>query len=81
MSNIFTFAADKTPRLKIDVGDSKFSSNTGFTFRSGNTYIISTKYYYMKNDVKTALIDQVTQNDTYTTILNLWFGGMIYEKI
>lgn len=71
LSNIFTFSADKTPRLKIDTSDSSFSSNTGFTFRSGNTYIINTKYYYMKNGVKTALVDQVTAKDTYTTILNL----------
>lgn len=71
ISNIFTFSADKTPRLRIDTSDDKFSSNTSFTFKSGNTYIISTKYYYMKNGVKTALIDQVTENDTYTTILNL----------
>ena len=71
LSNIFTFGADKTPRLKIDTSDSNFSSNTGFTFKTGNTYIISTKYYYKKDGKETSLKDQVTDNDTFTTILNL----------
>ena len=71
LTNIFTFGADKTPRLKIDTSDSNFSSNTGFTFKTGNTYIISTKYYYKKDGKETSLKDQVTDNDTFTTILNL----------
>jgi hypothetical protein len=65
--SIFTFTGDMTPRLKIDT-----SANTPpFTFKSGNTYIINTKYYYMKNGVETALRDQETNKETYTTILNL----------
>ena len=71
LDNIFTFAADKTPRLKIDTSDSNFSSNTGFSFKSGNTYIISTQYFYMVNGVETRLEDQITHNGTFTTILNL----------
>ena len=69
--NIFTINSDKTPRLLIDVSDSNHSENTSFTFKFGNTYIISTKYYYMVNGKKTLLRDQETGNDTFTTILNL----------
>ena len=69
--NIFTINSDKTPKLLIDVSDSSHSENTSFTFRYGNTYIISTKYYYMVNGKKTLLKDQETGNDTFTTILNL----------
>lgn len=69
--NIFTINTDKTPRLLIDTSDSEHSENTSFTFRYGNTYIISTKYYYMVNGKKTLLRDQETGNDTFTTILNL----------
>ena len=69
--NIFTINTDKTPRLLIDTSDSEHSENTSFTFRYGNTYIISTKYYYMVNGKKTLLKDQETGNDTFTTILNL----------
>ena len=70
-NNIFTINTDKTPRLMIDTSDSDHSENTSFTFKFGNTYIISTKYYYMSNGKKTLLKDQETGNDTFTTILNL----------
>lgn len=69
--NIFTINTDKTPRLLIDTSDGSHSENTSFTFRMGNTYIISTKYYYLLNGKKTLLKDQETGNDTFTTILNL----------
>lgn len=69
-SSIFTIAADKTPKLTIDTSDSKHSSNTGFTFKTGNTYIITTQYYYGYSD-NDILKDQETGNTTYTTILNL----------
>ncbi len=69
--DIFTINTDKTPRLTIDTSDSNHSENTSFTFKYGNTYIISTKYYYMVNGKKTLLKDQETGNDTFTTILNL----------
>ena len=69
--SIFTINTDKTPRLTIDTSDSSHSENTGFLFKSGNTYIISTKYYYMLNGKKTLLKDLETGNDTFTTILNL----------
>ncbi len=39
--NIFTITSDKTPKLTIDTSDSNHSDNTSFTFKSGNTYIIS----------------------------------------
>lgn len=69
--NIFTIATDKTPKLIIDTSDSDYSTNTSFSFKSGNTYIITTQYYYMVNGVETLLTDQETLNTTYTTILNL----------
>lgn len=69
--NIFTVTTDKTPRLTIDTSDSKHSENTSFTFRAGNTYIITTQYYYLNSDGKEELLqDQITKNTTYTTILN-----------
>lgn len=68
-ASIFTIAADKTPKLTIDVSDSNFSDNTSFTFKPGNTYIISTQYYYGEDE--TLLQDQDTKNTTFTTILNL----------
>ena len=71
LTSIFTFSADKTPRLKIDTSDSNFSSNTGFNFKANNTYIISTQYFYTKDGVLVPLVDQVTGNGTFTTILNL----------
>lgn len=67
-SNIFSIGTDKTPKLIIDVSE---SDNTSFTFKSGNTYIITTHYYHSVNGEKTLLKDQVTGNTTYTTILNL----------
>lgn len=70
-NDIFTIGSDKTPKLLIDTSDSAHSENTSFTFRTGNTYIISTKYYYMLNGKKTLLKDQENGNDTFTTILNL----------
>lgn len=69
--NIFTVTTDKIPRLTIDTGDSNHSENTSFTFRTGNTYIITTQYYYLNSSNKEELLqDQVTKNTTYTTILN-----------
>ena len=70
--NIFTVTTDKTPKLTIDTSDSTHSTNTSFTFKTGNTYIITTQYYYLgKNNQEELLMDQVTNNTTYTTILNL----------
>ncbi len=69
--DIFTITSDKTPKLTIDTSDSSHSDNTSFTFRSGNTYIITTQYYYMVNGKEEILTDQETKNTTYTTILNL----------
>ena len=68
---IFTIGADKTPKLVIDISDASHSENTSFVFRNNNTYIISTKYYYLVNGKKTLLKDQETGNDTFTTILNI----------
>ena len=42
--NIFTVSADKTPKLSINLEE---SSDTNFTFKGGNTYIINTKYWYI----------------------------------
>jgi hypothetical protein len=67
-ANIFTFSADKTPKLTIDLTD---SSDTSFALRSGNTYIISTQYWYLDNGEEVLLEDQNTHNNTFTTILNL----------
>ena len=67
-TNIFTIAADKVPRLTINIEE---SSDTGFTLRSGNTYIISTQYYYKKDGEEKLLEDKNTSNNTFTTILNL----------
>jgi len=64
-SNIFEIGTDSTPRLMIDTTDS------GFTFKSGNTYIITTQYYYMNNGKEELLEDQENKNSNYTTILNL----------
>ena len=85
--SIFTIGSDKIPRLTIDVSNSDISDNTGFTFTDGNTYIISTQYYYYKVDsqgnfvigpdgqpVKERLED-LDGKFTYTTMLNLWYGG------
>lgn len=66
--NIFTVTTDKIPKLTIDTSNSDFSSNTSFTFKSGNTYIITTQYYYGNDQL---LTDQETGNTTHTTILNL----------
>lgn len=68
VSNIFTIAADKTPRLTIDLA---LSDDTSFSLRSGNTYIISTQYWYMEDGEEVQLMDQNTGNTTFTTILNL----------
>lgn len=63
---IFITTTDRIPRLIIDLND------TNFSFRTGNTYIISTQYYYLNDKgIKTQLKDQATNNGTYTTILNL----------
>ena len=66
--SIFTITSDKTPKLIIDTSNSKYSSNTSFTFKTGNTYIITTQYYYGNDQI---LTDQETGNTTHTTILNL----------
>ena len=71
ISNIFTIAANQPPKLMIDMSDSKHSSNTSFSLKSGNTYIITTQYYYMKDGKKEPLEDQETGKSSYTTILNL----------
>ena len=68
MPNIFTVASDDIPRLTIDVANTDYSDNTGFNFKAGNTYIITTQYYYGDGNI---LQDQETGNYTYTTILNL----------
>lgn len=66
--NIFTVASDRIPRLVIDTSDSNYSSNPSFRFQKGNTYIITTQYYYGNDQL---LEDQETGNSTHTTILNL----------
>ena len=68
LPNIFTVASDDIPRLTIDVANTDYSDNTGFNFKAGNTYIITTQYYYGDGNI---LQDQETGNYTYTTILNL----------
>ena len=66
--NIFTISADKTPKLTIDLSQ---SNDTSFTLRSGNTYIISTQYWYLEDGKEVQLKDRTTDNTTFTTILNL----------
>ena len=65
-SNIFVIGSDDIPRLTIDVSGGN-SSNTGFTFKNGNTYIITTQYYVGDH----LLTDQQTGKSTLTTLLNL----------
>ena len=60
-------SADKTPKLTLDFTD----NNNGFSLKAGNTYIISTKYWYEENGNLNPLKDKVTNNDTFTAILNL----------
>ena len=65
--NIFEIGADKTPRLTLD-----FKANTsGFSLSSGNTYIISTQYWYLEDGEEVLLEDRMTGNTTFTAILNL----------
>ncbi len=67
--NIFTMSTDKTPKLSIDLSE---SSDENFTLKSGNTYIITTQYWYKNEFDEYVLIkDHNTQNDKFTTILNL----------
>lgn len=68
--NIFTVSADKTPKLILDLSA---SNDTSFSLRSGNTYIISTQYWYIdeKSGQEVQLTDKATGNQTFTTILNL----------
>ena len=66
--NIFNISTDKVPRLTINLEE---SSDTNFILRSGNTYIISTQYYYKENGIEKMLEDKTTSNNTFTTILNL----------
>lgn len=61
--SIFEISTDKTPRLNIDLNE---SSDTSFTLKSGNTYIITTQYWYLENGKLTLLAD-----GTFTTMLNL----------
>ena len=67
-SNIFTVLSDRTPKLTLDLAA---SSDTSFTLRSGNTYIISTQYWYLDGKNEVQLTDKATGNQTFTTILNL----------
>ncbi len=62
-------STDKTPKLSIDLSE---SSDENFTLKSGNTYIITTQYWYKNEFDEYVLIkDHNTQNDKFTTILNL----------
>ena len=67
-TNIFTTTSDKTPRLTLDLA---LSNDTSFTLRTGNTYIISTQYWYMVGNEEVQLTDRANGNTTFTTILNL----------
>lgn len=67
-SSIFTVPADRTPRLTLDLSE---SNDTSFSLKSGNTYIISTQYWYIDGGTETQLTDQANGNYTFTTILNL----------
>lgn len=72
VTEIFTLVSSGLPRFTIDVSDNNISSNTAFRFQTGNTYIISTQYYYINdNHEKVILEDQQTHNTNFTTILNL----------
>ena len=66
--NIFTISSDKTPKLIIDITN---SSDPNFNLRSGNTYIITTQYWYKDGNNYIILKDHNTNNDKFTTILNL----------
>ena len=65
--NIFEIGADKTPRLTLDFKD----NTSGFSLSSGNTYIISTQYWYLEDGEEVLLEDRMTGNTTFTAILNL----------
>ena len=66
--SIFTIiGANGNPKLIINTSD----ENNNFSFKSGNTYLIRTQYYYIENGKETLLEDQITGNDTFTTFLNL----------
>ena len=67
-NSIFTISSDKVPKLTLDLSN---SSDPSFTLKSGNTYIISTQYWYLENGEEVILEDQNTHNSTFTTILNL----------
>lgn len=68
-SNIFVVSSDKTPKLTIDLST---SSDENFTLKSGNTYIITTEYWYKnEHNEYVQLKDHNTENDKFTTILNL----------
>lgn len=68
IDNIFTISSDKVPKLTLDLSN---SSDPSFTLKSGNTYIISTQYWYLEGGKEVILEDQNTHNNTFTTILNL----------
>ena len=72
VDNIFTVNSDKIPRFTINVADTTHSNNPAFTFTEGNTYIISTVYYYYDAASKqyVALMDKDGKSN-YTTMLNL----------
>ena len=67
--NIFTISSDKLPRLNIDVSVEENSDNTGFTFKSGKTYIITTQYWYYENGELKELVD-LSGKTQFTTLLN-----------
>lgn len=65
----FEYAADKTPRLTININDSSFM------FRENESYIINTIYHYevCNNDtcITDVVIDPYTLKSTFTTSLDL----------
>lgn len=72
VSSIFTVSSDKIPRFTIDVTNDKISNNTSFTFKDGNTYIISTVYsYYDASLGKYVELKDKDGKSNYTTMLNL----------
>lgn len=58
----FDVSSSLTPKLRID------TSGTGFAFKSGNTYLITTHYYDKDGNL---LMDEETSKFAFTTMLNL----------
>ena len=50
-SEIFSISSTGMPRFVIDLADDSYSSDTSFTFKSGNSYLIDLQYY-LENGVK-----------------------------